>query len=192
LTKKEHKVVVVGDSYARGCAAKLTENLGELFEVTGFVKPGTGLVVITTMETEGISKFTKKDVVVIWGGSHDIAKNATKKDLEHMAKFVKENSHTNIVILEAPQGHDLSTLSCVNNDVKVFNRKLQKMIKTHNNMEILYVDTSRGHFTRHGLHMNGMGKEKMARKISEAVKKTVTREKETPITLVWKVKNQGF
>jgi hypothetical protein len=34
--------------------------------------------------------------------------------------------------------------------------------------------------------MNGMGKEKMARKISEVVKKMVARREETPITLVWK------
>jgi hypothetical protein len=161
LEKKQHKVVVVGDSHARGCAAKLTENLGEAFEVTGFVKPGTSLEVITTMESEGISKLTKKDAVVIWGGSHDIAKNAAKTGLKHMVKFVKENSNTNIVIMEAPQRHDLSTLSCVNNEVIVFNRKLQKMMKTYNNMKILHVDTSRGHFTCHGLHMNGMGKEKM-------------------------------
>jgi hypothetical protein len=46
LKKKEHKVVVVGDIHARGCAIKLTENLGELLEVTGFIKPRTGLEVI--------------------------------------------------------------------------------------------------------------------------------------------------
>jgi hypothetical protein len=179
--------VVVGDSHARGCAIKLTENLGELFKVTGFIKPGTGLEVITTMETEGNSKLTKKDEVVIWGGSYDMAKNETKKGLKHMVKFVKENSHTNIVIMEAPQRHDLSTLSCVNNEVKVFNRKLQKMMKAHNNMEMLHVDTSRWHFTHHGLHMNGMGKENMAGKISETVKKIVTREKETRTSLWEKV-----
>jgi hypothetical protein len=65
------------------------------------------------------------------------------------------------------------------------------MMKTYNNMKILDVDTSQGHFTRHGLHMNGMGKEKMARKISEVVKKMVTRKEETPITLVWKDKSVG-
>jgi hypothetical protein len=35
LTKKEHKVVVVGDSHARGCAAKLTENLGNCLRSLG-------------------------------------------------------------------------------------------------------------------------------------------------------------
>jgi hypothetical protein len=107
----------------------------------------------------------------IWGGFHDIGKNAAKTGLKHMVKFVKGNSHTNIVIMEAPQRHNLSTLSCINNELIVFNRKLQKMMKTHNNMEILDMDIRWGHFTRHGLHMNRMGKEKMASKISEAVKK---------------------
>jgi hypothetical protein len=171
LEKKQHTVMVIGDSHARGCAAKLMEKLGKSFEVTGIVKPGTGLEVITSMEAEGISKRTKKDVVVIWGGSNDIAKNAAKTGLKHMAKFMKGNSHTNIVILAVPQRHDLSILSCVNNEVIVFNRKLQKMMMTYNNMEILDVDISRGHFTRHGLHMNEMGKEKMASKISEDIKK---------------------
>jgi hypothetical protein len=36
-----------------------------------------------------------------------------------------------------------------------------------------------------------MGKEKMASKISEAVKKMVTRTEETPITLGWKDKSMG-
>jgi glutamate formiminotransferase len=117
-------------------------------------------------------------VVVIWGGSHDVAKNATKKGPEHMVNFVKENSHTNIVIMEAPQRHNLSTLSCVNNEVKVFNRKLLKIKKAHNNMEILDVDTSRGHFTRHGLHMNGMGKEKMVRKNQRLSKKLLQERQE--------------
>jgi hypothetical protein len=35
------------------------------------------------------SKLTKKDVVVIWRGSHDIAKNATTKGLKHMVKFFR-------------------------------------------------------------------------------------------------------
>jgi hypothetical protein len=39
--------------------------------------------------------------------------------------------------------------------------------------------------------MNGMGKEKMASKISEAVQKIVIRKEETPITLGWKDKSMG-
>jgi lysophospholipase L1-like esterase len=164
-------VVVIGDGHARGCAAELTEHAGKSCEVTGFVKPRTGLEVITEMATKEISKLTKKDVVVVWGGTHDIGKNMTKKGLEHLVKFVKQNSHTNIVIMKAPHRHDLSDLSCVNNEVKGFNRKLQKMMKIYNNTEILDVDINREHYTHHGLHMNISGKEKMAKRISDVVKK---------------------
>jgi hypothetical protein len=49
LENRKHKIVVIGDSYARGCTAELTHNLENTFEVTGYVSPGTGLEVITGM-----------------------------------------------------------------------------------------------------------------------------------------------
>jgi hypothetical protein len=76
------------------------------------------------MATEEISKLTKKDVIVVWGGTYDIAKNVTKKGLEYMVKFVKQNSRTNIMIMKAPHRHDLNVSSCVNDEVNWFNRKL--------------------------------------------------------------------
>jgi hypothetical protein len=78
-----------------------------LFEVIGFIKPRTDLDVITKMATEEISKLRKQDLVVVWGGTWDIVKIVKKKGLEHMVKFVKENSHTSIVIMKAPHMHNL-------------------------------------------------------------------------------------
>jgi hypothetical protein len=169
--------MVIGDSHARGCAAELIEHIGKSCEVVGFVKPRTGLEVITEMATKEISKLTNKDVVVVWGGTHDIAKNETKKGLEHLVKFVRQNSHTNIVIMEAPHRHDLSDLSCVNNEVKGFNRKLHKMMKIYDNAESLEVDVNRKHYTHHGLHMNISGKEKMAKKYQMSKKLLQERRK---------------
>jgi hypothetical protein len=51
---------------------------------------------------------------------------------------------------------------------------------------IIISDISREYFTRHGLHINVLGKEKMARKISDVVKRIGTQNKMTPITLIWK------
>jgi hypothetical protein len=41
LEKRKYKTVVIGDKYARGCASELTYNLGNTFEVTGYVRLGT-------------------------------------------------------------------------------------------------------------------------------------------------------
>jgi hypothetical protein len=67
------------------------------------------------MATEEISKHIKKDAVVVCGGTWDIAKNATKKGPERTVKFVKENNHTNVVVMKAPNRYDLAVSSCVSN-----------------------------------------------------------------------------
>ena len=46
--EKEHKIIVIGDSHARGCAAEIKLNIDEGFKVQGFVTPGTGVSTITT------------------------------------------------------------------------------------------------------------------------------------------------
>ena len=45
----KHKVLLIGDSLLRGCAAKMTASLDERFDVQGVVKPGS--VTGTLMET---------------------------------------------------------------------------------------------------------------------------------------------
>jgi len=39
--------MIIGDSHARNCAAEWHNKLGVTFEVSSFVKPGTGMSVIT-------------------------------------------------------------------------------------------------------------------------------------------------
>jgi hypothetical protein len=40
--KRNHKVVIIGDSHSRGLAKGVQYYLNKNFEVTGFVKPGAG------------------------------------------------------------------------------------------------------------------------------------------------------
>jgi PleD family two-component response regulator len=46
LKKKDHKVILIGDSHARECAERISNHLGNSYEVTGCVNPGTSLEVI--------------------------------------------------------------------------------------------------------------------------------------------------
>jgi hypothetical protein len=47
LEKKDHEVILIGDSHARECAEKITNYLGNSYEVTGYVNFSTGFDVIT-------------------------------------------------------------------------------------------------------------------------------------------------
>jgi hypothetical protein len=69
LVKKKHKVILIGASHAGRCAAELARNLGNSFEMTGYVKPSMGSEVITNTVTKEIGNFTRDDVVVVCGGA---------------------------------------------------------------------------------------------------------------------------
>ena len=66
--EKKYKIMVIGDSNARGCAGEIKFNVDEGFEVQGLVNPGTGVNIITTSAKIDIEQLSKKDMVVVRGG----------------------------------------------------------------------------------------------------------------------------
>jgi len=77
---------------------------------------------------------------------------------------VQSHKQTNLIVISAPHRFDLRANSCVNKEVSVYNNKSRKLLKPCDNARILEVDSQRESFTRHGLHMNKNGKERMAKK----------------------------
>jgi len=151
----------------------------------GLVKPGANIATLITSRIADVNSLTKNDLIILWGGSNDVSKNNSQEVLKHLVHFVQSNNHTNIILLCAPTRHDLPEWSCVNNEVKAFNRKLSKLVKPYKHVLIVIADTDRKFFTRHGLHLNNLGKEDIASKVSMAV--TSIFQKQNVIThLFWK------
>ena len=100
--EKKHRIIVIGDSHARGCAVEKKLNLDEDFEVQVFINPGIGLNTIITSAKKDIQQLSKQDVVVVWGGSKDVGKNETKQGINWIQSFVATNKHTNIILMEVP------------------------------------------------------------------------------------------
>jgi hypothetical protein len=117
-----------------------------------------------------INKLTKKDVVVIWGGAMDIAKNEADKGLTHLLKFVGECTNTNVIVVGAPKRHDLRESSCVNKEVDRFNRQLHKRLMTCEHAKVIDSVIWKEYYTKHGLHLNNGHKEQMARLIIDQIK----------------------
>jgi lysophospholipase L1-like esterase len=128
---------------------------------------------LTSSMTEDTKRLTNNDAIVFWGGANDVSKNNSQDGLKHMTNFVKRNSHTNVIIMSVPHRHDLPVWSCVNNEVKAFNRKLVKLMKPYKHTTVVKVDLDRNCFTRQGLHMNNLGKERIASRIATVVTKTL-------------------
>ena len=181
------KIIIIGDSHAKGCAANIKHILGKTAVVTGYVSPGSKLENITNIANNEINNLTKKDIVVIWGGSNDITKNESDKCLKHLLNFVGLCTNTNVAIVGTPKRHDLLKTSCVNEEVEKFNRKLLKKMRVFENAKVIDSVSQRECYTKRGLHLNSIGKEQMAYRIIEHVKSfLVTNITPPPNPLPWK------
>jgi lysophospholipase L1-like esterase len=186
LKNKDHKVILIGDSHARELADKISKYLGNSYEITGYVNPGTGLEVITNSAKNEIDNLTQKDVVIVCGGANNVSKNESVKGLKCVTQFVQHRRNTNVIIMKAPHRFDLEESSCVNKEIKVFNRKLKQIMKRYNHTEVIDMRVNRDQYTKHGLHMNKRGKEHIARKTADTIDKLFANQKLAPITLEWK------
>jgi hypothetical protein len=183
--RKVHKIMIIGDSHARGCSERVKNLLSNKFEVNGLVKPGTGTDVLTNSAKNEVRKLTKRDVIVFWGGANDVSKNNSKIGLRHIINFVKDNSHTNIILLSVPHRYDLIKSSCVNNEISMFNRKLAECVKIFSHSTILDIDIDREGFTRQGMHLNQIGKERVATIIGQRLTDLLARQVSDSTALPW-------
>ena len=179
FTNNRRKVLILGDSHARDCAQELQHNLNRNFSVQGIVKPGASMKDIVSSPPNSVKNLSSKDTVVIWGGARDIGKNESNQALKEITNFVQTHSKNNVIVISAPHRYDLSHTSCVNQEVKVFNRKLYKHLRAFNNTLIVEVDSNRDYYTRHGLHLNRKGKEQIAKKIALAIQDKLNPQKDT-------------
>ena len=66
----------------------------------------------------------------------------------------------------------------MNNEIATFNTKLKKLMKPYNHVTILETDHDRKFFTRQGMHVNSLGKERTATGVvKEAMKILMTQER---------------
>jgi hypothetical protein len=66
--------------------------------------------------------------------------------------------------------HDLAPNSCVNLEVQVFNRILDKLKNGFQNLSVVTVDSDRDPYARHGLHLNAQGKEHAVNRVAAVIK----------------------
>jgi len=157
-----HRIRIIGDSHARDAAGNVKQNLDATFSTSGIVCPGIKVGNMIPLMTPKIKQLNHKDVMILWGGANDVYKNNSCDALKQLTDFMGKNKHTNIIILCIPHRHDLPEWSCVNKGIQAFNRALMKLMKPYKHVTVVQVDPTRIYYTRHGQHMNNLGKERIA------------------------------
>jgi hypothetical protein len=140
-----------------------------------------------------VDDYTKNDYLILSGGTVDVARNETTNHLRHLTHFLKRTFNTIVVIPNVPHCFGLVNLSCVNKETIVYNRKLQKIVKTLNHVQIQNMNRDRMWYTKHGMRMNLLGKNCKCQNIT---KKTLdlflSKSDNLPIPLYWKVPHSVY
>ena len=77
----------MGDSHIKGHASELLNQVDKKFEVTGMLMTGARLQNIVQLCKQEVNSLTRDDMVILWGGSNDVANNETMNGLSHLKKF---------------------------------------------------------------------------------------------------------
>jgi xylose isomerase len=100
-------------------------------------------------------------------------------------KLGTDIQNTNNLIVTVTHKHDLQEFSCVNKEIYLFNRKVQKIMKIKDNVKVVYTDLNINDFTRHGMHLNASGKEKTVELIGQTINILKKKQDKSPIILKW-------
>jgi hypothetical protein len=183
--KKDQCIIIVGDSHSKVCATNVKIYLSDYYKGQGLVIPGTCSDTLTKIAMNVMKNLTKNDFLILWSGENDVAKNNTMKAFRCLVDFAKFSSHTNVILASVPHRHDLMSSSCVNEEVRAFNRKLMKIRKIFGHVSIMEVDPNREYYAKHGDHLNNLRKAKVSKQLSLQLLSVLQWKKDIPISLSW-------
>ncbi|KAG8311233.1 hypothetical protein J6590_046694 [Homalodisca vitripennis] len=111
-----------------------------------------------------------EDALVVICGANDVARNEAERALNIIDKTLQTYCIPKIVVVDFPIRYDLKMWSCVNKEIKRSNAALEALSKKYPNVLLVKSSmASRNLHTQHGMHMNGLGKHWLARRICEVL-----------------------
>jgi hypothetical protein len=87
------------------------------------------------------------------------------------------------MILAIPLRHDLVEYSCVNRAIQAFNYKFKKVANSSNYVTIMECNYNREYFTKHGMHLNRIGKGLGYKQLASEISMLSAAEEMHPISL---------
>jgi len=90
-----------------------------------------------------------------------------------MPQFAQKYTNTNIIMVNIPLRHDLALDSQINLEIRNFNNKLSKRAKLFSLGDLVEMNFDRKYFTKHGLHLNNVGEEGLAKVITSQINKII-------------------
>lgn len=167
LVRPLRRVLIIGDSHARGCSSILSEQLGHDFSVSGIVKPNARLCDVVRDVGKLAADFDKNDHIVVFGGTNDLGQYHPHHYtiMKGLQKLSSVTPHTNVTMSSIPQRYDNPAM---NSTISNMNAEIKQVTEQHN-INFIHGVIPRSLYTRHGLHLNYSGKEFICNEIKDSI-----------------------
>ncbi|KAG8328036.1 hypothetical protein J6590_006215 [Homalodisca vitripennis] len=139
-----------------------------LDNVTVITRPGAPLQYVTGDIEQLTHGFTANDYVVVIGGTNDVGKKQPNSIVNQLIEVHTFTKHTNLILATLTMRHDKPHLD---EQISHINDNLMKWSTGAEAVSILSLHRLPRHFyTKHGLHLNKLGKEKICQMIVGATR----------------------
>ena len=182
---KKHKVILTGDSNLRGYVHDLKPLLNNNFELYSVIKPGASSNELIDSAKIEINQLSQDDILVIGYGTNDYEANNFPKTITNITNFIQVNNQSNIIVMNLFHRYDLPNPPTINKIITNLNNKLQKLVTVFPHVKFLETNINRSLFTKHGLHMNKIGKQIVNYQIASLLSTTTAQKKPQLIILDW-------
>lgn len=171
--KKKKKVLLLSSSQGRMCSNLLQERLGDGYEVSSIVKPNARLKEVVGDVDNLVANFGKEDCLIVLGGTNDMDGNYKETIPEGIRRVLPLSKKTNVIFNSVLTRFDRPELrSQVRDANHIIHTEVNKcQDKKSANIRINFGTErlSRECYTKHGLHLNLVGKTELCMKWSNLV-----------------------
>ena len=146
------------------------------------MKPGSTTNELNETAKHEVRKLSHEDAIIC-SGTNDYELNKFSQTFHNTMSFIKNNKHTNILLMNVPYRHDLPNATSVNVLILDLNRKLQKLGRIFPHMSFVKTDTNRILYTNNGVHLNKIGKQLVQHQLVPFLDSTFEQKRAQPIIL---------
>lgn len=152
--------------------------------VTSILKPGACFSSVISECDKECRSMSACDLTVLIGGTNDFSRNSHEDYLKTVEIQLQKLTHTSVFLVNVPCRYDLPLSSPTNVAISKANVRLKALVRGFKNVELFDVHgLGRRFYTRHGLHINLIGKCIIADRILQSFQSVRVEEAHCNITI---------
>lgn len=162
------KLSIYSDSQGRNLTSSIEQLDPYNIQAISSVMPNAGLIQVVEVASQSS---LIDDITILIGGTNDTLRGNLQAIYSHLESKLKELSKNKpVIITTIPRRWDKTEKDPIHDEVNLLNLYIKELVYRLDSVYLVDLDSFyRQHYTKHGLHLNTQGKNKMAYEIGKTL-----------------------